>query len=77
MKKLIRFLLRHIPRPWLISLSLIFGKIASLFYKGNRFECPVCGGHYRKLLPYGYIEARENALCPGCLSLERHRLLWL
>jgi SAM-dependent methyltransferase len=28
-------------------------------------------------LPYGYIESRENALCPGCLSLERHRLLWL
>jgi SAM-dependent methyltransferase len=21
--------------------------------------------------------ARENALCPNCLSLERHRLLWL
>lgn len=29
------------------------------------------------MLPYGYIEPRENALCPGCLSLERHRLLWL
>jgi len=77
MKKLIRFLLRHIPRPWLISMSLIFGKTAAYFYKGNRFECPVCGGKFRKFLPYGYIEPRENALCPGCLSLERHRLLWL
>lgn len=77
MKKMIRLLLRYIPRPWLIRLSLVFGKITSLFYRGNRFECPVCGGRYRKLLPYGYIEPRENALCPGCLSLERHRLLWL
>ncbi|HEX2394368.1 MAG TPA: methyltransferase domain-containing protein, partial [Bacteroidales bacterium] len=77
MKKLIRFLLRNIPRPWLISASMIFGKFASFFYRGNRFECPVCNGHFRKLLPYGYIESRENALCPGCLSLERHRLLWL
>jgi SAM-dependent methyltransferase len=70
-------LLRNIPRPMLISLSLIFGKFASFFYRGNRFECPVCKGRFRKFLPYGYIEARENALCPGCLSLERHRLLWL
>lgn len=77
MKKLIRFLLRHIPRPWLISFSMAFGKLASFFYRGNRFECPVCGGRYRKFLPYGYVEPRDNALCPGCLSLERHRLLWL
>jgi len=28
-------------------------------------------------MPYGYNQVRENALCPGCLSLERHRLLWL
>lgn len=28
------------------------------------------------MLPYG-IESRENALCPNCLSLERHRLMWL
>ena len=27
-------------------------------------------------MPYGRI-ARENALCPNCLSLERHRLMWL
>ncbi|MBR0331712.1 MAG: class I SAM-dependent methyltransferase, partial [Alistipes sp.] len=32
---------------------------------------------FRKLLPYGYVTVRENALCPHCLSLERHRVLWL
>jgi SAM-dependent methyltransferase len=28
-------------------------------------------------LPYGYVNQRTNALSPGTLSLERHRLLWL
>ena len=27
-------------------------------------------------MPYGRV-ARENALCPNCLALERHRLMWL
>ncbi len=77
MKKLIRFLLQHIPRPILISLSMVMGRAVSVFYRGHRYECPVCNGKFRKLLPYGYIEPRTNALCPGCLSLERHRLMWL
>lgn len=77
MRKLIRFLLSHIPRPWLIRLSLLFMKPAAFFYHGNGVECPVCEGHFRKFLPYGYNKMRENALCPNCLSLERHRLLWL
>ena len=37
----------------------------------------MCGCKRRKFLPYGYVVQRENALCPNCLSLERHRLLWL
>lgn len=51
-------------------------KILSLVNKGNEVECPVCSSHYKKFLPYGRI-ARENALCPNCLALERHRLMWL
>ncbi len=47
-----------------------------LFYVGTRFTCPCCGGHFRKLRPFGR-PARENAWCPKCGSLERHRLLWL
>ncbi len=27
-------------------------------------------------MPYG-VETRSNVLCPVCLSLERHRLIWL
>ncbi|MBI1288346.1 MAG: methyltransferase domain-containing protein [Flavobacteriales bacterium] len=73
------FLLRTIPRPILIRLSYIFSFFSPVFYGGNKYECPVCEGHFRKFLPYGYDGAakRENVLCPKCLTLERHRVLWL
>ena len=41
-------------------------------------EDPSDGSCYRKFWPYGYgKQLRPNALCPGTLSLERHRLLWI
>jgi SAM-dependent methyltransferase len=43
---------------------------------GSRLECPCCGGRFWEFLPFG-VTPRPNALCPGCGSLERHRLLWL
>lgn len=51
-------------------------KAVSIFYIGKKVQCPVCEKSFRKFLPYGR-KARENALCPNCLSLERHRLMWL
>lgn len=51
--------------------------LIGLLYLGRGKECPICGAKRRKFLPYGYNVSRENALCPSCLSLERHRLLWL
>jgi len=77
MKKAIAFFINTVPRPWLIRISLIFMRFAAVFYRGDRVECPVCHGRFRKFLPYGYGPVRVNALCPKCLSLERHRLLWL
>lgn len=77
MASLIRWALNRIPRPVLQRMAGWAVPLAGLFYKGHRVECPVCGRHYRKLLPYGYVHSRPNALCPNCLSLERHRLLWL
>jgi SAM-dependent methyltransferase len=73
------FLLRTIPRPILIQFSLLFSKIAPFIYYGTRYEDPIAGKTYRKFLPYGYSgkAKRKNVLCPGSLSLERHRLLWL
>ncbi len=44
--------------------------------RGDRFQCPVCGGRFDVFLPYG-IPPRSNARCPRCGAFERHRLLWL
>ena len=70
-------LLNIVPRPWLIQLSIWFRPLIKLYFKGNQFTDPIDGSSYRKFLPYGYQNLRQNALCPGTLSLERHRLLWL
>ena len=76
MKKLFNWLLRTIPRPWLIRLSYVFRIFAPIFYYGNKVQCTVCEKKFRKFLPYG-THQRSNVLCPNCLSLERHRFMWL
>ncbi|MEQ9303309.1 MAG: class I SAM-dependent methyltransferase [Marinoscillum sp.] len=76
MKRIVSFLLRKVPRKYLQLVSHHGLRVLSLFYKGNAVECPVCLSTFRKFLPYGR-KSRENALCPNCLSLERHRLIWL
>ncbi|MBR5334467.1 MAG: class I SAM-dependent methyltransferase [Alistipes sp.] len=77
MKRLIKLILNTIPRPWLQRIAGWAVPVMGLFYLGRGKECAVCGCKRRKFLPYGYVEQRENALCPNCLALERHRLLWL
>ena len=77
MKKLIKFLINTIPRPYLIWCSKFLAPLVDIFYRGNEFTDPINGKSYRKFLPYGYVKQRDNALSPGTLSLERHRLLWL
>lgn len=77
MKRLIRWLLNHIPRRWLQRMASWAVPIVGLAYKGRGRECPVCGSHYRRFMPYGYVTSREDALCPHCLALERHRMIWL
>jgi len=76
MKKLIKFLVRKVPRPVLIKFSGLFSWIIVPFYKGHNVKCPVCEHEFRKFLPYGN-KGEDNRLCPYCLTLERHRLLWL
>jgi SAM-dependent methyltransferase len=54
------------------------------WYRGTGLQCPLCGGSFRKLLPYrgSYFvlgQLRDhftpNCLCPGCGSDIRHRLV--
>ena len=76
MKSAIRWALNHIPRSWLQRLASWAVPIMGIAYLGRGRECPLCGSRRRKFMPYGYVTSREDALCPKCLSLERHRLLW-
>jgi SAM-dependent methyltransferase len=77
MKLIISLVTRFIPRHYLQLISPFFLKIISQFMRGNKFEDPINGKTYRKLLPYGKLKVRENALAPDSMSLERHRLMWL
>ncbi len=77
MKSLISFIIRKIPRKYLQRFSHVILRFLGLFYAGKKTECPVCHHTYTKFFPYGRKPVRDNALCFHCLSLERHRLLWL
>src|SRR5574344_1422712 len=77
MKQLIRWVLNHLPRTLIQRIASWAVPIVGLLYVGRGVECPICGCRRRRFLPYGYVTSRENALCPNCLSLERHRLMWL
>jgi len=75
-KSVVGFILRILPRPFLQLISKPIFKFISIFYKGNTVKCPICNSNFSKFFPYGR-ESRDNALCTNCLSLERHRLLYI
>ena len=77
MKGAIRWALNHIPRRWLQRIAGWAVPIMGVAYIGRGRRCPMCGCRRRRFLPYGYVTSREDALCPVCLSLERHRMIWL
>lgn len=77
MKKLFKFILNLVPRPILIRMSYLIRPVLVLWLKGNKYTDPIDGKGFRKFLPYGYENQRDNVLSPSTLSLERHRLLWL
>lgn len=76
---MISTLINLIPRPVLHRLSRLALKIAPFIFWGNRFTDPIDERSYSLFFSYGYGDKthRKNALCPGTLSLERHRLIWL
>ncbi len=75
MKKIISLVIRKVPRKYLQLISPIALRFLAFTNRGNDVECNVCNSTYKKFLPYGRMVSRENALCPRCLSLERHRLM--
>ena len=43
--------------------------------RASNYFCPICQYWHRRFLPFG-LNARPNAACPECGSLERHRFMW-
>lgn len=66
-----RALLRLVPGP---HRQRLLGAVRSSIYRGDLVECPCCTASFSRFLPH---RGREQAKCPGCGSLERHRVLWL
>ena len=72
-----KYILKFLPRKFLIKYSFLITPILRIIYRGKKYTDPIDDSNYSKFLSYGYKTVRKNALCPGTLSLERHRLLWL
>lgn len=49
-------------------------RVLPLIFRGDRVSCPCCGGRFRSFMRHA---GRADSQCPRCLSLERHRVLWL
>ena len=77
MQRIIKVVLNLFSRKFLIKISLILKPFFELIFKGDRFVDPINNKSYSYFFPYGYNKLRKNALSPGTLSLERHRLLWI
>ena len=66
----VRRAILNLPRS--LREMLFFGK-----FPGRERYCPHCRRQVRLFLPFGNRKKRPNAWCPGCGSLERHRLAWM
>jgi hypothetical protein len=67
---------RMVPRGVRMALRDAQRELTARRWRGTGMLCPVCEREYRHFLPFGDVVRREHAQCPGCHSLERHRLLW-
>ncbi|HET7460135.1 MAG TPA: methyltransferase domain-containing protein [Longimicrobium sp.] len=74
---MLRAVLRTVvPRAARLALHDARRALGARRWRGTGAYCPVCEHEYARFLPFGDVVRREHALCPGCHSLERHRLLW-
>jgi SAM-dependent methyltransferase len=53
----------------------VLRRIRLVIYRGNRVECPCCGGRFSRFMPG--LSHRATRVCPRCGAQERHRALWL
>jgi len=68
-RNILRTLLQELQRGYFLYIKNYVGSDRAV-------ECPICGWGGEKFLPFGK-SPRENARCPKCISLERHRAAYL
>ena len=78
---------KQLPLGLGIAIRKEFLYLNGLFFRGNQFECRLCGHQYRKFLDGGFDlqvinelqiiggGRRPSIICPGCHSNDRERLL--
>lgn len=64
------------PKKYHSRLRDIYLQGRAILYRGDQLFCPACSRHFRTFLTGG-TNRRSNVMCPGCSSVERHRLLAL
>ena len=57
-------------------LIALIEKIRIAALRAGPYYCPICQRSYSRFLSMG-TPPRPHSRCPGCNSLERHRLLWV
>lgn len=70
---MLSILKRLVPLKIKIILSYQLVRLKGKLDSGNKVECNICGNHYTR---FGNFGGRQSVLCPGCFSLERHRLVY-
>ena len=55
--------------------GFVLRRIRLAIYRGDRVECPCCGGRFKRFMPG--LSHRDTRVCPRCGAQERHRALWL
>ena len=73
---MLRFLKNLVANKFPVSSRKVYHLLNRFIYKGDNYYCPICERGFRRFLP-GPDKIKSNSKCPGCSSLERHRLLWL
>ena len=64
--------------PLAVRLFIACRPILKLLFLGRRRYCPVCESWTRRFLPHGPpVLRQDDARCPVCRAVIRHRLTWL
>ncbi|MFO8182600.1 MAG: methyltransferase domain-containing protein [Candidatus Aegiribacteria sp.] len=75
-RKVLGSIVKLLPAEARDHLRSTVGKLRGRVYAGSNYECPCCGGRFRKMIPWDPSDPLDdNMVCPACRSQSRHRLL--